>query len=219
MKHRLTFQGSGCAILTLLMGFLCPVHAQQKRQQALRAAAAADPPAHVAAGVNRSAVAHSEYVIGAGDVLAIDVWQEPEVSRVEPVRPDDKITLPLAGEIEAGGETTGRLEAEIARRLANYIHQPAVTVIVQEANSHRFNVIGDVLRPGSYPLGTRMNVLDALAVAGGFGEFADVTHIYVVRRQADGNSARIPFNYKAAVRGEESDLNLDLLPGDTIIVP
>ncbi|HEV2386264.1 MAG TPA: polysaccharide biosynthesis/export family protein [Candidatus Acidoferrales bacterium] len=160
-----------------------------------------------------------EYLIGPADVLAIDVWREQEVSRVEPVRPDGRITLPLAGEIQASGETPKSLEAEIARRLGHYIHQPAVTVIVQQANSHRFNIIGEVLRPGSYPLGARMTVLDAVALAGGFQEFAKTTRIYVVRRQPRGASMRIPFDYKRAVRGDRRDLDLELEPGDTIIVP
>jgi polysaccharide export outer membrane protein len=160
-----------------------------------------------------------EYVIGADDVLAIDVWREPEVSRVEPVRPDGKITLPLVGEIQASGETTKSLQSAIAKKLANYIHQPAVTVIVQQARSHRFNIIGEVARPGSYALGSRMTVLDAIAVAGGFREFAKVTRIYVVRRRADGSSVRLRFNYKDAVRGDRQSLDRQLESGDTIIVP
>jgi polysaccharide export outer membrane protein len=94
-----------------------------------------------------------------------------------------------------------------------------VTVIVQQANSHHFNIIGDVLRPGSYALDGQMTVLDAIAVAGGFGEFAKLTRIYVVRRLPDGNSARIRFNYKAAVGGNQRELDLTLKPGDTVIVP
>ncbi len=160
-----------------------------------------------------------EYVIGREDVLAIDVWREPEISRVEPVRPDGRITLPLIGEVRASGKTPSALEQEIGEKLSGYIHDPAVTVIVQQANSHHFNIIGDVLRPGSYSLDGPMTVLDAIAVAGGFREFAKLTRIYVVRHLPDGNSARIRFNYKAAVRGSQRELNLTLEPGDTVIVP
>jgi polysaccharide export outer membrane protein len=166
----------------------------------------ADPPAQ-------------EYVIGREDVLAIDVWREPEISRVEPVRPDGRITLPLVGEVRASGKTPSALEREIGEKLSGYIHDPAVTVIVQQANSHHFNIIGDVLRPGSYSLTGPMTVLDAIAVAGGFREFAKLTRIYVVRRLPDGNSIRIRFNYKAAVGGSLRELNLTLKPGDTVIVP
>jgi polysaccharide export outer membrane protein len=160
-----------------------------------------------------------EYVIGREDVLAIDVWRQPEISRVEPVRPDGRITLPLIGEVRASGKTPDALSREIGERLANYIHDPAVTVIVQQARSHRFNIIGDVLRPGSYSLDGRTTVLDAIAVAGGFREFAKVTHIYIVRAKAERSSRRIRFNYKAAVRGNSRELDLRLKPGDTVIVP
>jgi polysaccharide export outer membrane protein len=186
-------------------------------------AAAKEPGTHHAAARARvhpaAAGVRPEYVIGREDVLAIDVWREPEISRVEPVRPDGRITVPLAGEIEASGKTAGALEREIESRLSRYIHDPAVTVIVQQANSRRFNILGDVLRPGTYPLDARMSVLDAIAAAGGFREFANVTHIYVVRRIPGGRSARIRFNYKAAVRGSQRELGLTLQPGDTVIVP
>ena len=186
-------------------------------------AAAKKPGSHRAtartAGRPPAAGARPEYVIGRADVLAIDVWREPEISRVEPVRPDGRITVPLAGEIEASGKTAGALEREIESRLSRYIHDPAVTVIVQQANSRRFNILGDVLRPGAYPLDARMSVLDAIAAAGGFREFASVTHIYVVRRLPGGRTARIRFNYKAAVRGSQRELGLTLESGDTVIVP
>lgn len=191
----------------------------QARNKAIREARIANMRSVAARAPSRIEAPRHEYIIGPEDVLAIDVWRQPEISRVEPVRPDGRITLPLAGEIEASGRTTHSLEREIAQRLTRYIRQPNVTVIVQQANSHRFNIIGDVLRPGSYSLGTRTSVLDAIAIAGGFGEFAKVTRIYVVRQQSNGSSQRIRFNYKDAVHGNPRDLNLDLKPGDTVIVP
>ncbi|HVB99603.1 MAG TPA: polysaccharide biosynthesis/export family protein [Candidatus Dormibacteraeota bacterium] len=201
MEYKLWFHRA--AWLGLALTLACAAQAREKRTDA----------------ASRVAPAHAEYVIGPEDVLAIDIWHEPEISRVEPVRPDGKITLPLVGEIKASGETTRSLQSEIAARLTHYIHQPAVTVIVQQANSRRFNIIGDVLRPGSYSLNERTSVLDAIAVAGGFGEFAKVTRIYIVRTQPGGSSQRILFNYKDAVRGDERDLDLALQPGDTVIVP
>lgn len=218
MKHRICFRCSIGMALPVALVLTAAAQARTKRNSDLRMAETNNRSTNAAAASPESA-RQKEYVIGPEDVLAIDVWQEPEISRVEPVRPDGKITLPLAGEIEASGQTTGTLQAEITRKLTSFIRQPAVTVIVQEANSHRFNIIGDVLRPGSYPLDARTSVLDALAAAGGFGEFAKTNRIYVVRRLADGSSIRIPFNYKDAVRGDERDLDLDLMPGDTIIVP
>ncbi|HVB34141.1 MAG TPA: polysaccharide biosynthesis/export family protein [Patescibacteria group bacterium] len=207
------------AWLSVALALAGTLQARQKQIAELRPAKAAGRPASTAHSSSRIVSTHAEYVIGPADVLAIDVWHEPEISRVEPVRPDGRITLPLAGEIEASGETTHSLQKEIAQRLAHYIRQPDVTVIVQQAKSYRFNIIGDVLRPGSYSLGARMSVLDTIAAAGGFGEFAKVTRIYVVRRRTDGSSLRIPFNYKDAVRGDRRDLDLVLMPGDTVIVP
>jgi polysaccharide export outer membrane protein len=209
----------GWLAISLSCALAGPLQARQKTAATIQVAEATNPPATPATPPYRTTPPGQEYVIGPEDILAIDVWHQPEISRVEPVRPDGKITLPLVGEIEASGQTTNSLQAAIARRLTNYIHDPAVTVIVQDARSHRFNIIGDVLRPGSYPLGTQMSVLDAIAVAGGFGEFAKVTNIYVVRPSANGSSLRIPFNYKDAVRGDKRDLDLELDPGDTVIVP
>lgn len=218
MKHGIWFCRSGWLLVVASLSLAGTLQARRRKTAEIRNAEAMNAPASPVPAAHRT-LPTPDYVIGPEDVLAIDVWHQPEISRVEPVRPDGKITLPLAGEISASGQTTNSLEAEITRKLANYIHDPAVTVIVQDAKSHRFNIIGDVLRPGSYPLGTQMTVLDAIAVAGGFGEFAKVTDIYVVRRNARGSSLRIPFNYKDAVRGDSRDLDLDLLPGDTIIVP
>ena len=108
------------------------------------------------------------FVIGNDDVLAINVWKEPDVSRSIPVRPDGKISLPLAGEIQAAGLTPLRLEREIASKLQNYISEPEVTVMVQQINSEKFNILGQVAKPGSYPLTNSARVLDAIALAGGF---------------------------------------------------
>lgn len=217
MKHPCWFRRAGWMCLALSLA--CAAQARRKPRTDIRVADAPNRSSNATREAGQAAQAHNEYVIGPGDVLAIDVWHEPEISRVEPVRPDGRITLPLVGQVEASGETTSSLQEEIAARLTRYIHRPAVAVIVQQANSQRFNVIGDVLRPGSYSLAARTTVLDAIAVAGGFGEFAKVTHIYIVRSGPGGSSLRIPFNYKAAVRGNERYLDLALKPGDTVIVP
>lgn len=160
-----------------------------------------------------------EYVIGPEDVLAINVWREPEISRTVPVRPDGKISLPLVGELKASGLTPENLQAKITEELRGYLSQPEVTVIVQEVHSQKFNVVGEVLRPGSYQLARPITVLDAIAVVGGFTEWAKVTKIYVLRRLQDGKRIRIPFNYKDVVKGKNFFQNIELEPGDTIVVP
>src|ERR1035438_3788974 len=159
------------------------------------------------------------FVIGNDDVLAINVWKEPDVSRSIPVRPDGKISLPLAGEIQAAGLTPLRLEREIASKLQNYISEPEVTVMVQQINSEKFNILGQVAKPGSYPLTNSATVLDAIALAGGFRDFAKRKSIYVLRQSPNGSESRIPFNYKDVIQGKNPGQNIKLEPRDTIIVP
>jgi polysaccharide biosynthesis/export protein len=159
------------------------------------------------------------FVIGNDDVLAINVWKEPDVSRSIPVRTDGKISLPLAGEIQAAGLTPLRLEREIASKLQNYISAPEVTVMVQQINSEKFNILGQVARPGSYSLTNSSTVLDAIAIAGGFRDFAKQKAIYVLRQSPTGGESRIPFNYKDVIKGKSPEQNIKLEPRDTIVVP
>jgi len=159
------------------------------------------------------------FVIGVDDVLAINVWKETEISRPVPVRSDGKISLPLAGEVQAAGQTPRQLELEIASRLQNYISEPEVTVIVQQINSQKFNILGQVVKPGSYPLTNSPTILDAIAVAGGFRDFAKKKSIYILRQSPGGGQLRVPFNYKNVIKGKDADQNVQLQPRDTIVVP
>lgn len=159
------------------------------------------------------------FVIGVDDQLAINVWKEPDVSRSIPVRSDGKISLPLVGELQAAGQTPAKLEQDIASRLKSYISEPEVTVIVQQINSQKINILGMVNKPGSYILSGSMTVLDALAVAGGFRDFAKQKSIYVLRQNADGSQLRLSFNYKEVIKGANPAQNVKLQPRDTIVVP
>jgi polysaccharide export outer membrane protein len=161
----------------------------------------------------------NSFVIGNDDVLAVSVWKEAEISRSVPVRSDGKISLPLVGELQAAGRTPFNLEQDIAERLKNYISEPEVTVIVQQINSQKFNIMGQVVKPGSYPLASAATVLDAIAVAGGFRDFAKKKSIYVLRQNVDGTQTRIPFNYKEVIKGQNPSENSKLQPRDTIVVP
>lgn len=186
--------------------------------------AAADPdtPAKAAQPIshaNNAWVDNKSYVIGENDVLSIDVWKEKEISRQIPVRPDGKISLPLIGEIQASGLTPLALQNNITQQLKAYIDNPEVTVIVDDPRSHQFNIVGQVARPGTYPLSESMSVLDAIAGAGGFKDFAKETKIYVLRPAQGGTRVRIPFNYKKVIRGDDLQENVTLKPGDTIVVP
>lgn len=161
----------------------------------------------------------NSYTIGNTDVLTINVWSEPEISRSLPVRSDGRISLPLVGEIEAAGKTPLQLEQVIAARLKKYISNPEVTVMVEQINSEKFNILGMVQRPGSYPLTLRTTVLDAIAEAGGFRDFAKQKKVYVLRQSANGSEARIPFNYKDVIKGKHPEENVRLQPNDTVVIP
>jgi polysaccharide export outer membrane protein len=182
--------------------------AKPKTQQNTRVEAAAQPqPGPV------------EYVIGPDDLLAVNVWKEPEISRNVPVRPDGKISLPLVGDLRADGRTPAQLQDEIRQKLLAYLSDPEVSVIVQEARSQKFNILGEIERPGSYVLSHSMTVLDAIAVAGGFKDFARTSKIYVLRVHGDGSRACIPFNYKEVIKGRNLSQNVELEARDTIVVP
>jgi len=166
---------------------------------------------------NKAAV-DPTYVIGPQDVLDISVWKEPEVSRVLPVRPDGKISLPLLRDVQAAGLTPSQLEARITEGLTGFITAPDVTVIVTAINSRRIYIVGEMTRPGAYPLLPGMTVLQALSNAGGFTQFANTKNIYVLREE-NGKQMKYPFNFKDVVKGKKSEQNINLKSGDTIVIP
>jgi polysaccharide biosynthesis/export protein len=159
------------------------------------------------------------FVIGNDDLLAINVWKEPDLSRAIPVRSDGRISLPLVGEVQAAGQTPLKLEQDIASKLQPYLEEPEVTVIVQQINSQKFNILGQVGKPGSYPITNSATVLDAIALAGGCRDFAKRSSIYILRHNPDGSESRIPFNYKDVIKGKNMAQNIKLQPHDTIVVP
>lgn len=158
-------------------------------------------------------------MIGTGDVLAVNVWKEAEISKVVPVRSDGRISLPLIGEMQASGRTPRQLEAEVTRKLKDFVTDPEVTVVVQEIKSQKFNILGMVSHPGSFPLTKPMTVVDAIATAGGFRDFAKQKDIYVLRRDASGKQVRLAFNYKDVIKGRHSEQNVELQSNDTLVVP
>jgi polysaccharide export outer membrane protein len=158
------------------------------------------------------------YVIGPEDVLDVSVWKEPDVSRVVPVRPDGRISLPLINDVQAAGLSPQQLAGSVSEKLKKYLNGPQVTVIVTAINSQRVFVVGEVLRAGAFPMLPGMTVLQALSSAGGFTTFADVKKIHVVRLR-NGKQVEIPFNYRDVLKGDNSEQNIKLEPGDTIVVP
>jgi polysaccharide export outer membrane protein len=159
------------------------------------------------------------YVIGIGDSLDISVWKEGELSKQVSVRPDGMITLPLVGEIKAVGLTPNQLQDQLTAALSKVLSDPQVTVIVIGINSLSFNIMGNVLKPGYYPLVRPVTILDAIALSGGFRDFAKEKKIYVLRTTPEGKQKKIYFNYKDVIRGRNMAQNILLQPRDTLVIP
>lgn len=160
-----------------------------------------------------------EYVIGAEDILSIVVWKEADFTRTVPVRPDGMISIPLAGDIQAAGLTVRQLQESLKKQLTAFVANPEVTVSVQEFRSKKFNIVGQVNKPGAYPLTGRMTILDAIALAGGFRDFAKSKKVYILRTSVDGKQIKLPFNYNEVIKGNQMNTNIDLESHDTVVVP
>ena len=127
--------------------------------------------------------------------------------------------MPLIGEVQASGRTPAQLQQDIEVSLRSYITDPKVTVIVQEIHSQKFNILGQVIKPGSYPLAAGTTIVDALALAGGFRDFAKKKSIYILRQNPQGDESRIFFNYQEFIKGKNVSQNIKIKPHDTIVVP
>jgi polysaccharide export outer membrane protein len=227
-------------LLVFGIGFLlaatCNAGQQVNEQTGSRQAAQNEPVVHTAKtgsranGARATSPANSvplnepplvgdDFKIGPDDLLAVNVWGEPEVSQTVPVRPDGKISLPLVGEVVASGKTAKQLATTIDHQLSNYLSNPEVIVIVREVKSQRIVVAGQVAKPGSYPLLTSMSVLDAIAQAGGPLEYAKLKSIYVLRAGPDSRPMQLRFNYKQVIRGRNLSQNILLQSHDTVVVP
>ncbi len=159
------------------------------------------------------------YRIGAGDVLQIVVWREPDASLPDTVvRSDGKISVPLVGEVVAAGLTPEQLKDSLVEKFSHYINNPVVSVHPRQINSRKVYVLGKVKKEGPIPLIRPMTVLQALDEAGGLAEWANKKKIYVLRKD-NGKQVKLPFDYRAVIKGQQLDQNIALLPDDTIIVP
>ncbi|HEY4905610.1 MAG TPA: polysaccharide biosynthesis/export family protein [Candidatus Sulfotelmatobacter sp.] len=189
----------------------------------------AKPPGNVADGAASSApgpsnsepvsnaAARPDYVIGPDDTLHVSVWKEPDLTVTLPVRPDGKISLPLLNDVPAAGLTPMQLADSITEKLKKFIADPRVTVVVTAMNSQRIFVTGEVTHSGAMPLLPNMTMLQALSAAG-FTQFANVKGIYLLRME-NGKQTKLPFNYKEVVKGRRPEQNIQLRPGDTVVVP
>ena len=177
-------------------------------------AVAAESPASVDPG----AVAPS-YELQPGDVVEISVWKEPDLRREALVRSDGGLTIPLVGDLMVEGRTTVNVQEEVATRLAKFIPDAAVTVAVLQINGNQVYVVGKVNRPGVYKFDRKVDVMQALALAGGTTEFAGVNDIRILRRAASGGQQTFKFEYEAVARGLRLEQNIVLKSGDTLVVP
>ncbi len=158
-----------------------------------------------------------EYRLGPEDVVEVFVWKEPDLSTTVMVRPDGKISLPLASEIEVTGKTASQLQQEITTRLQKYIDQPVVNVMVKQINSLKISVLGEVRKPDVYKIRNRVSVLDAIAMAGGFTDLARPNKVVVLRTSSSG-PVRIKVNISQVVDNED-ETPFFLQPMDTVYVP
>ncbi|MDO8739621.1 polysaccharide biosynthesis/export family protein [Candidatus Deferrimicrobium sp.] len=160
----------------------------------------------------------ADYIIGPGDQLGIEVWKDAALTRVVTVLPDGKISFPLIGELEAGGKTVAQLKKEIEQKIARYVPDSTTTVEVRQSNSLHIYVLGRINAPGRLILNANVNVLQALAIAGGPNTFANRTRIRIFRQEG-GKTLSFPFNYNDVTAGKELQMNIELKRGDVIFVP
>jgi polysaccharide export outer membrane protein len=159
------------------------------------------------------------YTVKPGDTLRVSVWKEPELQHLVLVEPDGTFTFPLCGEIDAHDKTVGQLQQEIGQHLARFITDPVVTVSLQKIAGNRVYVIGQVTKPGAFIVNPRVDVIQAIAMAGGTTPFASLGNIKIIRRTAGGTQEALPFNYNDVVHGNDLSQNVTLEAGDVVVVP
>ena len=158
-----------------------------------------------------------EFVLGIEDRLAVSVWKEPDLVKTVSIRPDGKITFPLVGDVQAAGRTPRQLTEDLTKLLGRFIKEPVVTVLVEEINSFKVFVLGEVNIQGALTLRRRTRLLEAIALSGGMSKFADKSNLLLLRFE-DGKETRTRIDYRKVVSGEKPELNVYLKPGDTILV-
>ncbi len=166
-----------------------------------------------------AAPAGSAYRIQAGDILTVAVWKEPDLQGDVLVRSDGALSFPLTGDIAAGGMTVEQLRNEITKRLATFVPDAVVTVALKASGGDRIYVLGKVLRPGEFPFGKPVDIMQAISLAGGMTPYAAPNSIHILRRKPDGAQIAIPFRYSDVEQGSKLDQNILLQSGDTVVVP
>jgi polysaccharide export outer membrane protein len=166
-----------------------------------------------------SAAAETSYLLQPGDLITVSVWKEPEMQSEILIRPDGGLSFPLAGDIMAAGKSIPQLTSLLEERLRPYIPKPVITVALRQIGGNRVYVLGQVNRPGEFPFVRPVDVMQALAQAGGTNSFADLNSIQILRRDGDGKQNAIRFQYADVARGKALSQNILLQSGDTVVVP
>jgi polysaccharide export outer membrane protein len=213
----------GCIKLLVIAGTLTITTAAlpqgpNRQEKALASGTVSESSGEHASAVSPPAKASADYVIGPDDVLDVSVWKEQDLTRTLQVRPDGRISMPLLNDVQAAGFTPSQLAQTISERLKKYLTAPQVTIIVTQINSQRVYVIGEVTRPGAYPLLPGMTILQAISSAGGLTQFANSKKIFLMRNE-NHIQTKYPFSYKEVLDGRKAEENLPVKAGDTIVVP
>ena len=209
--------GRTVAALMLMMSAGSFAFAQQARTAAAPAGDVKTPKSSAAVAPSGAATP-DDYVIGPDDVLAVVFWRDKDMSAEVAVRPDGKISLPVLNEVVASGLTAEQLRARITEAATKFVTDPTVSVVVKAINSRKVFITGMVGKPGDYAIPGRTTVLQLIAMAGGLHEFADAKNISINRIE-NGRQLNLRFNYKDVSKGKNLKQNIELKPGDTIIVP
>jgi polysaccharide biosynthesis/export protein len=202
MQFRMPDGSRGILLSLLLCGALAP------------SAKAAPPPPPA-----RAALPDAGYTVKPGDILAVSVWKEPDLQGPVLVRPDGAFSFPLAGQMDARGKTVQELQQMVTERLKKFISDPVVTVSIQEIKGNKVYVIGQVNKPGDFIVNPRVDVMQALSMAGGTTPFAALGDIMILRRTDGGQQQALPFHYTDVIRGRNLDQNITLQAGDVVVVP
>ena len=195
--------------LVAVMTLGAPLYAQTPAAQSTAPAVPGTSPVPIPPG----------FLIGPDDILTVVYWRDKEMTTDVVVRPDGKISLPLLNEIQAAGLTPSELRERLTDESKRYIEDPNVTVVVKQINSRKVFITGEVAKPGPYPLTAPTTVLQLIAMVGGLKEYADSKKIAVVRTDKNGRQTMFRFNLKDVMAGKNLRQNIELMPGDTIIVP
>jgi polysaccharide export outer membrane protein len=214
--HRVHKVRSVLGCLVLVLG-ASTVSAQTQQP---KPAAQSLPPAAAAAAAPRATdpVLPAGYLIGTDDVLSIVFWKDKDMSADAQVRPDGRIALPLINEVQAAGLTPEQLREKIVEESKKYMEDASVTVVVRQINSRKAFITGEVYKPGTYPLTSPTTVMQLIAMAGGLREYADSKKIVIMRTE-NGQPVSLKFNYRDVIEGKNLHQNIQLKPGDTVVVP